>query len=278
MAIYEILQDKADKHSSLSGFFNGSLDNFINSSFNTHEEFNTLFEELLSIEPELQVCAQLPVRISVKAISNQIIRYKDAFKLPENAIVVPLILYWHKNDQDKAIMFATTDYIEAKGLYYCLTEPDLEFGQCRNEILTMCLKEEFTADIKNAFENLHSGQKAAGAIQRSLDRRYINNVDDMKEKAVVLAKEIFDKSSEELLDMEDRGPLINETIARIFLIKKALYVQYMMSKDLLANRHEGDVKKQRQFAKAYSDEVPIVSLSSLWRLTRENKEEQKESL
>ena len=100
----------------------------------------------------------------------------------------------------------------------------------------------------------------------------------MKEKAVVLAKEIFDKSSEELLDMEERGPLINETIARIFLIKKALYVQYMMSKDLLANRHEGDVKKQRQFAKAYSDEVPIVSLSSLWRLTRENKEEQKESL
>ena len=90
MAIYEILQDKADKHSSLSGFFNGSLDNFINSSINKHEEFNTLFEELLSIEPELQVCAQLPVRISVKAISNQIIRYKDAFKLPENAIVVPL--------------------------------------------------------------------------------------------------------------------------------------------------------------------------------------------
>ena len=51
----------------------------------------------------------------------------------------------------------------------------------------------------------------------------------------------------------------------------------MMSKDLLANRHEGDVKKQRQFAKAYSDEVPIVSLSSLWRMTRESKE-QEESL
>jgi hypothetical protein len=42
-----------------------------------------------------------------------------------------------------------------------------------------------------------------------------------------------------------------------------------MSKDLLTNRHEGDVKKQRQFAKAYADEVPIVSLSALWRYGNE---------
>ena len=278
MAIYEILQGKTNNHILTRGFFNGSLENYINSSYNRHEQFNGLFEELLETVPELQICANLPIEISVKAISNQIIRYKDAFKLPEHSVIVPLILYWRENEQDKAIMFATTDYIEAKGLYYCLTEPDLEFGQCRNEILTMCLKEEYAADIKNALESMHSGSKAAGAIQRSLDRRYINNVDEMKERAVVLAKEIFDNASEQLLDMEERGPLINETIARIFLIKKALYVQYMMSKDLLANRHEGDVKKQRQFAKAYSDEVPIVSLSSLWRMTREDKKENEESL
>ena len=46
----------------------------------------------------------------------------------------------------------------------------------------------------------------------------------------------------------------------------------MMSKELLNNRHEADVKKQRQFAKAYSDEVPIVSLSTLWRINKEDQE------
>ena len=232
-----------------------------------------MFERLLEIDPELQVCAGLPVEISTKAISNQIIRYKDAFKLPEKSITVPLIIYWQKDQQDRAVMFSLTNYIEAKGLYYCLTEPDLEFGQTRNEILTMCLKEETTDDVIRAVTSMHEGKKAVGALQRSLDHKYINNVDEMKEEAVVLAKNIFDEVTRELPEMEDRGPLINETIARIFLIKKALYVQYMMSKDLLVNRHEGDVKKQRQFAKAYSDEVPIVSLSSLWRLTKDGIEE-----
>ena len=275
MAIYEILhaKDTNTYYDSKRDFYNGSLDSFIGSSFNRFEEFNTMFERLLAIDPDLQVCTNLPVEISAKAISNQIIRYKDAFKLPEKSITVPLIIYWQKEDQDRAVMFSLNNYIEAKGLYYCLTEPDLEFGQTRNEILTMCLKEETTEDIIHAVTSMHEGKKAVGALQRSLDHKYINNVDEMKEEAVVLAKNIFDEVTRKLPDMEDRGPLINETIARIFLIKKALYVQYMMSKDLLVNRHEGDVKKQRQFAKAYSDEVPIVSLSSLWRLTKDGIEE-----
>lgn len=45
-----------------------------------------------------------------------------------------------------------------------------------------------------------------------------------------------------------------------------MYVQYMMDKDMLANRHEGDTRKQRQFAKSYTDEIPIVSYSELWRV------------
>ena len=275
MAIYEILhaKDSNTYYELRRDFFNGSLDSFIGSSLNGFAEFNTMFERLLEIDPELQVCAGLPVEISTKAISNQIIRYKDAFKLPEKSITVPLIIYWQKDQQDRAVMFSLTNYIEAKGLYYCLTEPDLEFGQTRNEILTMCLKEETTDDVIRAVTSMHEGKKAVGALQRSLDHKYINNVDEMKEEAVVLAKNIFDEVTRELPEMEDRGPLISETIARIFLIKKALYVQYMMSKDLLVNRHEGDVKKQRQFAKAYSDEVPIVSLSSLWRLTKDGIEE-----
>lgn len=276
MAIYGILKSKNGDSflRKKSSFYNGSLSEYIESAANRFEEFNDLFEELLADEPELQVCVDLPVSISTKAISNQIIRYKDAFKLPEETITVPMIIYWSKDDADKAIMFSQTNYIEAKGLYYCLTEPDLEFGQTRNEILTMCLKEEYAADIRQAFKNFHEGRKAAGALQRMLDHRYVSNVDEMKEAAISLAKEIFDEAQQQVVDLEDRTSLINNTIARAFLIKKALYVQYMMSKDLLTTRHEGDVKKQRQFAKAYSDEVPIVSLSTLWRLTKEDNAEE----
>ncbi|MBE6115547.1 MAG: hypothetical protein E7187_01800 [Erysipelotrichaceae bacterium] len=278
MAIYGILKSKNGDSflRKKSSYYNGSLKEYIESTENRFEEFNTLFEELLAAEPELQVCVDLPVNISTKAISNQIIRYKDAFKLPEETITVPMIIYWTKDEADKAIMFSQTNYIEAKGLYYCLTEPDMEFGQTRNEVLAMCLKEEFTADIRQAFTNFHEGKKAAGALQRMLDHRYVSNVDEMKEAAIDLAKEIFDETQKQVVEMEDRTDLINSTIARAFLIKKALYVQYMMSKDLLTTRHEGDVKKQRQFAKAYSDEIPIVSLSTLWRLTKEENTEEQE--
>ena len=276
MAIYGILKEKNGDSflRKRSSYFNGSLRNYVDSVQNRFEEFNILFEELLAKEPELQVCVDLPVNISTKAISNQIIRYKDAFKPPEETITVPMIIYWSKNDADKAIMFSQTNYIEAKGLYYCLTEPDLEYGQTRNEILAMCLKEEYTADIRQAFENLYEGRKAAGALQRMLDHKYVSNVDEMKEEAIELAKSIFAETQVQVTELEDRTELINSTIARAFLIKKALYVQYMMSKDLLNTRHEGDVKKQRQFAKAYSDEIPIVSLSSLWRCTKEEKTEE----
>ena len=269
MAIYEILnrKNKDSFFRTNSSFFNGSLAEYLNGG---NTEYETLFREFLETEPELQICINLPIDISTKAISNQIIRYKDAFKLPSQTITVPAILYWRKDDQERAIMFSTNNYIEAKGLYYCLTEPDLEYGQTRNEILAMCLKEEYASDIRQAFTNMYEGKRSIGAIQRSLDRKYVNNVDEMKEKAIELAKSIFDEAQEKLVDMEDRSELINETIARAFIIKKALYVQYMMSKELLNNRHEGDVKKQRQFAKAYSDEVPIVSRSTLWRINKED--------
>mgnify|MGYP003313966278 CR=1 FL=1 len=46
----------------------------------------------------------------------------------------------------------------------------------------------------------------------------------------------------------------------------------MMSKDILLDRHENDIKKQRQFAKAYVDEIEIISYSQLWRLNTEEQQ------
>ena len=89
MAIYEILKGKSKDSffRTNSSFFNGSLAEYLNGG---NTEYETLFREFLETEPELQICINLPIDISTKAISNQIIRYKDAFKLPSQTIVKSL--------------------------------------------------------------------------------------------------------------------------------------------------------------------------------------------
>ena len=269
MAIYEVLKWKEEAPSTArhNDFYIGSLKDYIESSANSYPNYNELFKQILEVDENVQLCAQLPIEINQKTISNQIIHYKDAFKIGENSIKAPLIIFWKNEEQERAILLSDTSYIEAKGLYYCLTEPEGEFGNCRNEILAMVLTEEDTQDLFKAFTEMHGNERAVGAIQRYYDHKYLENVDEMKDKCISLAQSILDYAVETLPEQEDKGPLINKTIGRLFLIKKAIYVQYMMAKDILTNRHEGDVKKQRQFAKAYATEIPIISLSSLWRGT-----------
>lgn len=273
MAVFKIIYEKDSSlfHASTNHFYNGLLSEFVDND-SEYTEYHALFARLLAVKENLHVCTDLPVKINHKTISNQIIRYKDSFKLPEGYLRVPLMLYWEDGEQERAIAFSKTTYIEAKGCYYCMTEPDTEFSECRNEILALCLNEKYTEDIFRAFNEMVEGKRAVGAIQRYYDHRYLENVDEMKDECVRLSTEIFDEAKKHVIGVEERNEIIYAAILRAFLIKKALYVQYMMSKDLLTNRHEGDVKKQRQFAKAYSDEVPIVSLSALWRYGNEEQE------
>ena len=270
MAVYRIINEKDSGlfHASTNHFYNGFLTEFVDND-SEYTEFHTLFNRLLAVKNDLRICVDLPVKINHKTISNQIIRYKDSFKLPEGYLRVPVMLYWQDGEQERALALLTSTYIEAKGCYYCMTEPDTEFSECRNEILTMCLKEKYTEDIFKAFNEMIEGKRAVGAIQRYYDHRYLGTVDEMKDECVRLSNEIFEDAKNKVVGLEERNDVIYNAILRAFLIKKALYVQYMMSKDLLTNRHEGDVKKQRQFAKAYADEVPIVSLSALWRYGNE---------
>ncbi len=276
MAIYNILKEKEfyPPTAHHNHFYNGPLREYIESSENNYPGYNELFERLLEVNNTLYVCAQLPVEINPKTISNQIIHYKDAFKIEHGSITVPLIIYWQSDEQDKAILFSDSSYIEAKGLYFCLTEPDADFGSCRNEVLALVIGEEYSTDILKAFNEMNGNQRAVGAIQRYHDHKYLANVDDMKEKSVELAQSILDYAVDTLPTIEEKGALINQTIGRIFLIKKSVYVQYMMTKDILMNRHEGDVKKQRQFAKAYATEIPIISLSALWRGSTQQESEE----
>ena len=69
----------------------------------------------------------------------------------------------------------------------------------------------------------------------------------------------------ELRDAEDKEAMIYSLVVRWFLLKKVVYVQYMVNKDMLQNVHEGNIKKQRNQAKINADEIPFISYSELWR-------------
>jgi len=65
---------------------------------------------------------------------------------------------------------------------------------------------------------------------------------------------------------EDRMDLIYDYVIQWFLLKKILYVQYMVNKDILKIVHKGDVRAQRHQAKLYSEMVQFISYSNLWRM------------
>ena len=251
--------------SSALGGYDEPLRDYIKEE-NEDDGLNPFFCDLNAISDDLMICTDLPVKINRKSVSNQIIRYKDAFKLVDGAIRVPYVIYWKDSDSEKAVLLSDSDYIEAKGMYYCLTDQGSPLGEYRNDMLCMCLRKDTSDDVLKSISDFHQGSKAAGAIQRQYDHRYLKNVDDMKEMCVSMAQKTWDDAIAVLPDLQEKGSIINNAIGRVFLLKKAIYVQYMSSRELLNTRHEGNVKMQRQFAKAYCDEVPIVSMSSLWRL------------
>ena len=58
-----------------------------------------------------------------------------------------------------------------------------------------------------------------------------------------------------------------EDFLDVFLLKKVLYVQYMVNKNILNSVHEGNVKKQRNQAKLNADDILFMSYSEMWRTT-----------
>ena len=70
---------------------------------------------------------------------------------------------------------------------------------------------------------------------------------------------------EQLREAQDKEACIYSLVVRWFLLKKVVYVQYMVNKDMLQNVHEGNIKKQRNQAKINADEIPFISYSELWR-------------
>ena len=275
MAIQSILDLQLDdRHFGDNCLFNGYLEDYL--SLEDLELDPILKDAFTTIQHEhtqVKICVGLKSDISRDAISNQIIRYKDIFKLSGKALVYPYILYTSKEDEERALLvvpYEPYSYLYAKGFYYCMTEPGSLFIDCKNEIVAISTKD--SSRIVTAFNNLF--EKKAGALQRAIDHEYFTNYEELQQQALTAANELVEKAKIELLEEEDRTSKIYQYIIRWFLLKKVLYVQYMVNKDILNEVHEGNVKKQRNQAKMNADQVLFLSFSDMYRLGKENKEEE----
>jgi len=137
MSIYKILSDKNDSRTNgVDSRFNGYLEDYLSTV--AEDELDPVIHEAFAVirdeDPETKICVGLRTDVNDSAISNQIIRYKDIAKLSGKPIVYPYIVYGEKNGQERALIVMPAgkcNYIYAKGLYYCMTEPGSEFIDCK---------------------------------------------------------------------------------------------------------------------------------------------------
>ncbi len=266
MAICSILDQKTDnRRGGEDCVFNGYLEDYLNmEDVVIDPALRDTLTAILEKEPETKICIGLRSEVNKDAISNQIIRYKDVFKLAGKPLIYPYIIYISKEGEDRALLIEpTADYgfIKAKGLYYCMTEPGSEFIDCKNEIVAVSLSDPSL--IMRAFDGLFT--QRAGALQRKLDSHFFRNYDELKAAAIKAANELKENAPAALAALEDRSDAIYEYVINWFLLKKVLYVQYMVNKNILTSVHEGNVKRQRNQAKLNADEITFLSYSEMWR-------------
>ncbi|NCB32870.1 MAG: hypothetical protein EOM64_03140 [Erysipelotrichia bacterium] len=285
MAICTILDEKVDRRKNGADCeFNGYLEDYLNLGTELEPVLKEALTSILASEPDAKICVNLKSEISQNAISNQIIRYKDIFKLSGKAMEYPYLIYAENEGEQRALLlfpYAPYSFIYVKGSYYCMTEPGSSFIDCKNEIVAVSSdKPEVIVDTWNKIFKMK-----AGALQRSIDRRSFATYDDLKKDAVRAAAELKEEAPEKLaaISGEERQSEIYQYVIRWFLLKKVLYVQYMVNKNILNSVHEGNVKKQRNQAKLNADEIAFLSFSEMWRMTREQadhmqEEEKKEEM
>ncbi len=277
MLICAILDQKIDSRKNGDDCtFNGYLEDYL--SLETTELDPVLKEAFAAIqekEPETKIAVGLRSEINNDAISNQIIRYKDVFKLNGKPLIYPYVLYLKKENDEKALLvvpYSSYGFIKAKGLYYCMTEPGSEFIDCKNDIVAIC--SDSAEKIVDTFTSLFTVR--AGALQRGIDKISFTNYEDLKAAALKAAEQLKEEAPAVLAALEDRSAKISEYVTEWFLLKKVLYVQYMVNKNILNSVHEGNVKKQRNQAKINADEITFLSYSEMWRTTGAPAEEEAE--
>ncbi|MGI6607473.1 MAG: hypothetical protein ACOX1F_00635 [Erysipelotrichaceae bacterium] len=264
MAIYDLL-DSYGQFDSLAGF-NGPVKEYLN--IYPEDKNKDLFEMMLEENDNLYIYTNFGLKFNLALIANKKIGYKDASKITDHCLKVPYIIYWKENEVQRAMIINLSSYIEAKGMFFCLTEPDNYFEKDKNDLVAIYLNQENKEEIVDTLKTMLTGDIPMFAVQKNLDSKYISDVDLMKEQCIKICQSIFDETVKTILPLEsdDRKPYIDKTVARVFIIKKALYVRYMSNKNILDERHFGQVAQQRAFAKSYVTELPIIPYFRLFNM------------
>ena len=272
LAVFDHLATILDQRKSSNDCaFNGYLEDYL--SIKEDFQYVDLFQALLKINTEFRICVDLGFNMNKEVISNQIIRYKDAGKLTDKAMRCPFIVYIKFEDQQKAVIFGEDgQYLLAKGYYYSLTEQYGLLEDSRNEIIAMSM-DNLNLIIEKITKFLDPNSRA-GAIQREIDSYYFKDIHELVDSAYAIASEMRDQAKVELLGMSDRTDYINKKITDWYLLKKVVYVSYMMNKEVLIKECENEIKKQRYNAKINSDKIPFMALSEMWRLKAEVEQEE----
>ncbi|MEI3147213.1 MAG: hypothetical protein V8T10_04385 [Merdibacter sp.] len=168
MAIYDILtthKDQRDGGDICS--FNGYLEDYLGmiEEDETKTREAEAFRFLHGLDENLRICTDLHLNINRDAIANQIIRYKDAFKMPDGEICVPYIVYGKDDGGQRAsiILFGgREDYVFAKAYYYVISEPDNMYEGTRNEIVSMVCGEDVDDVFRDAMERYFGRKEKSG--------------------------------------------------------------------------------------------------------------------
>ncbi len=261
MALYDLLNDFVSFETADS--FNGSLEDYLEK--NKQDKNYNVLSSLLQISEDFKVCRNFPININSKRPANRYIGYRDIEKVNEEHFYAPYIIYWQKDKEQRAVILNENDYIEARGMFYCITATGEILEKYIDELVALYIGDD---DLYDHFLKLYNGSNKPTALQRKLDIASLNDPETLKDKCVEIASNICNdvKETLSLLSNDKRSSIIRETVFRIFLLKKTMYVKYMANQKLLKERHSGNVDEQRTFARSYVSEIPFVSYYDLWNV------------
>ena len=260
MNLYDLLIAKEDARKG-NGVckFNGYLEDYLSDL--QEGEIKNLLNTLFELDNNMRIIVDYNIAISKDSISNAIIRYKDIYKSGDKALCIPYIVYFKNNNDSRGIIITPEDYLYAKGYYFALTEPGSSLRECYNDVLALSIDDK--EDVNKIFNEIFT--KRVGQIQRELDSKHFSNYDELFDKANKLCDDFKEHIYDNIEQQDNKEEYIRYCVSRFYLLKKLVYVQYMTDKNILNERHEGNIKLQRNQAKNNADQIRFISISELWR-------------
>lgn len=246
--------------------FNGYLEDYVATLDENHPQIQ-LFKTILEKDCDFRIIVNYRFNINHSLISNQIIRYKDIQKIPDNQFVCPFFVYGldDKKEMCGLILLEGNEdaYILAKGYYLAMTEQGSILESIKNQVVSCNTGHP---NLFQALEKLHVERLKAGAVQRMLDSDIFKSYDQLLEVIQTVSLNVQNYVNENVKLVESKETVIYPAVVHWFLLKKMVYVHTMMNRNLLLQECEGDVRKQRHLAKLNADHVQFLMYSEMWRM------------